>query len=183
MDFEIVLKKLIAEFEKNDIRYALIGGFAIGLLGIVRATGDLDFLVHKDDSSKLDAIMKSFGYKCYHKTENVAQYISDFKIFGSIDAIYAFRKYSLNMLQRADKISMSDGEYKINVLEPEDIIGLKIQAAANDESRRSREYADMEELIKKFAQKMDWSLLEEYFSSFNMEDKLREFERRYKNVE
>ena len=44
MDFEIVLKKLIKEFEKNDIRYALIGGFAVGLLGSGRSTMDLDFM-------------------------------------------------------------------------------------------------------------------------------------------
>ncbi len=183
MDFEIVLKKLTSEFKKNNIRYALMGGFAIGLWGIIRATGDLDFLVRKDDSSKLDAILKSLGYKCYYKTENVAQYVSDLKIFGAVDIIYAFREYSLNMLQRAEKIFMPDGEYELNILKAEDIIGLKIQAAANDETRRAREHADIEELFKKFAGKMDWNLLKEYFSLFGLEDKLAELERKYKNAE
>ena len=40
MDFEKVLKALLAEFERRHIRYAAIGGFAIVTLGITRTTAD-----------------------------------------------------------------------------------------------------------------------------------------------
>ncbi len=50
MDFKQVLRFLIFEFDKHNIDYALIGGFALGILGIIRATMDMDFLVKKDDA-------------------------------------------------------------------------------------------------------------------------------------
>jgi hypothetical protein len=50
VDFERVLKALLAEFERHRIRYATIGGFAMGVLGVPRATADLDFLVHRAEA-------------------------------------------------------------------------------------------------------------------------------------
>ena len=50
MDFERVLKALLADFARFHIRYATIGGFVLGVLGVARTTMDLDVLVHRDDS-------------------------------------------------------------------------------------------------------------------------------------
>jgi len=33
MDFKLILQKLLTAFEKDGIRYGLIGGFAMGLWG------------------------------------------------------------------------------------------------------------------------------------------------------
>jgi len=38
VDFELVLKRLLAEFDGDRIRYAVIGGFALGVLGVPRQT-------------------------------------------------------------------------------------------------------------------------------------------------
>lgn len=81
MDFKTVLRLILTGFHKENVRYGLIGGFALGALGISRATVDLDFLVHHDDLSKVDKIMKDNGYECVFKTENVSQYISNKAIF------------------------------------------------------------------------------------------------------
>lgn len=42
MDFKLVLEKILAEFEKSNVHYALMGGFAMGLWGGSRSTIDLD---------------------------------------------------------------------------------------------------------------------------------------------
>lgn len=55
VNFERVLEALLAEFDRRRIRYAAIGGFALGVLGYPRTTIDLDFLVHKDDLAGLEA--------------------------------------------------------------------------------------------------------------------------------
>ncbi|MEW6679738.1 MAG: hypothetical protein AB1297_01780 [bacterium] len=44
MDFKMVLGLLLNDFQKENIRYGLIGGLALGLYGIHRSTLDLDFL-------------------------------------------------------------------------------------------------------------------------------------------
>lgn len=36
MDFKVVLEKLLAAFREVNIRYALMGGFAMGLWGVGR---------------------------------------------------------------------------------------------------------------------------------------------------
>ena len=59
MDFKLVLEKLLTGFEKQKVRYALMGGFAMGLWGSGRTTVDLDFLVCRDDMEKVDNMMKT----------------------------------------------------------------------------------------------------------------------------
>ncbi len=182
MDFKIVLGALIDDFNKENIRYALIGGFALGALGIPRATVDLDFLVEKDDLPKVDKIVASQGYECVFKSENVSQYISPLKIFGEVDFLHAFRKIAVSMLERALELDIFDGSLKIKVLRPEDIIGLKIQAVANDETRETQEYADIEALISYYRKNLKWDIIEEYFSLFEKEEKFNDLKRKYYNV-
>jgi len=179
MDFNKVLELILSEFEKEEVGYALIGGFALGALGIMRATMDLDFLIKYSDYSKVGKIMKKYNYKCVFRTENVSQYVSDIKIFGEIDFLHAFRKTSLSMLKRSRKLSVFEGKYRINVLTPEDIIGLKVQALVNDKTREPQEYVDIEAVMGHFKERLDWNLIEEYFFLFNKEDKFNELKEKY----
>lgn len=70
----------------------------------------------------------------------------------------------------------------IKVLRPEDIIGLKLQAVANDEARTTREYADIEALMDYYRINLDWQLIEEYFSIFEEREKFTELKEKYGNV-
>ena len=45
----MILNLIIERFNEEQVCYVLIGGFAMGALGIFRSTIDLDFLVHCDD--------------------------------------------------------------------------------------------------------------------------------------
>ncbi len=58
----------------------------------------------------------------------------------------------------------------IPVLSPEDIIGLKVQAIANDAQREPNDICDMRLLLEYQLHRkklIDWELLDEYFSLFN----------------
>lgn len=179
MDFEKVLGIIIKRFDEEKISYGLIGGFAIGALGISRSTIDLDFLVNKDDLNKIEQVLRAVGYESVFKSENVAQYVSPTKIMGEIDFLLAFRGPSLKMLANAINIDIFDGKYKIKVIKPEDIIGLKLQALVNDPERLAKEYADIEALMKQHDKQLDWSAIEEYFGIFNKQDKFSELKRKY----
>jgi hypothetical protein len=50
MDFEKFLL-LLREFERHQVDYALIGGVALNLHGIVRATEDIDLFVRPDEAN------------------------------------------------------------------------------------------------------------------------------------
>jgi hypothetical protein len=183
MDFKIVFERLLAIFHENNIRYGLIGGFAVGLYGFSRATADIDFLVHRDDLEKVDAAMSELGYNCVYRSENVSQFVADLKVFGEVDFIHAFRDASVNMLHNAEKKKIFNDTISIKVLKVEDIIGLKVQAMANDESRKALDLGDIESLLALHSATIDWDALEKYFLLFKLSDIFVGFKRRYRHVQ
>lgn len=179
MDFRTVLNLLIDEFDKEHVGYALIGGFALGVLGVPRATIDIDLLIYRDDWLKVDGIMKKNGYACVHKSDEVAQYVSALNIFGEVDFLLAHRNIARKMLENADAKEAFAGKQKVKVLKAEDVIGLKIQALVNNADRATKEYADIESLLGYYKKDLDWVLLEDYFKLFGLEDKYSEYKTRF----
>jgi hypothetical protein len=162
MDFKTVLSSLIKQFNDQNVRYGLMGGFALGLWGVARATVDLDFLIDKRDMGKVDTIMNELGYQIDFKSENVSQYRSGLKAFGEVDFVHAFRDTSVEMLERTAEKNLYGGELKIHVLVPEDIIGLKLQAIQNNPKRREIDLNDIKALASVPGNTLDWKTIERY---------------------
>jgi len=57
MNFDAVFQLLLGNFKRYNIRFALIGGFALHVAGYSRMTEDIDFLVLKEDMPKVKRIM------------------------------------------------------------------------------------------------------------------------------
>jgi hypothetical protein len=169
MDFRSVLGFLIRDFQGRGIRYALMGGFAMGAWGIMRATMDLDFLVHRDDLPGVDAVMAAHGYRIANRSENVTQFASGLKPFGQVDFLHAFRPLAIGMLERARPLPIFDGTLGLPVLSPEDVIGLKVQASANDPSRLQSDTVDIALIAERFGSRLDWERVTEYFGLFGRE--------------
>lgn len=170
MEFKLILEKLLGEFERCGIHYALMGGFAMGLMGVGRTTVDIDFLVLRDDADKVETIMQRLGYECRYRSENVAQYLSPLKIFGEIDYIFAFRPPSQKMLENAETKNVFNGGLSIRVLRPEDLIAMKMQAIKNDPMRRETDLADIRALTEAHKKDMDFMLINQYVKLLDMEE-------------
>jgi hypothetical protein len=168
VDFERVLRALLSGFDRDRIRYAAIGGFALGVLGVPRATMDLDFLVHRDDLTRLQALLTNLGYQRFYYSENVSQYRHEDGLWGSVDFLHAFRKSAISMLARARAHPVFEGKQTVAVAEPEDVIGLKVQAMVNDPDRRMQEVADIERLMALYGSRLDWARVEEFFELFDL---------------
>lgn len=176
MDFRFVLERLLDGFERLKIRYAVMGGFALGALGAPRATQDLDFLVHKDDLARLHELLTGLGYRRIYHSENVSQYEGESVLWGFLDFIHAFREVAVGMLARALDKPVLSGARSIKVLTPEDVIGLKVQAMANDPSRAARETADIQALARANAQ-LDWERVAQFYALFGMGEALEGLKR------
>ena len=183
MDFKLVLDMLLMRFGERNVRYALIGGFALGAHGVARATIDIDFLVSRDDMTNVGAIMRELGYECIHQTENVSQFISPLKIFGEVDFLHAFRETSSGMINRAEEKRMFNETLPVRIIKVEDLIGLKAQAMANDEKRKAIDFADIEALVTLHKTSLDWDTVKEYFSLFEFESLFDELKDRYKHAQ
>jgi hypothetical protein len=183
LNFKFVFEKLLRRFQENNIRYALIGGFALGLHGVSRATVGIDLLVHRDDMFRVHDILCEYGYDRRYLSENVSMYLSPLKVFGEVDILHAFRENSLHMLQRAQEIKIFDETLTIKVADVEDLIGLKIQAMTNDETRKNRDMADIESLLEARQGSVDWYRVKEYFSLFQLDDLFVQLKRKYGHAE
>jgi len=168
MDFELVLKSIVTRLNEENVNYAIIGGYAFGLLGISRNTFDLDLLVDKKDRETLKRILSFYYYEIKYETENIAQFVSILKDFGEIDVIYSFRKPSQEMLKRAKKIKILNNQIETSVLCPEDLIGLKLQAIKNDPERYERDIQDIKDLVFHYKTELDYNILKKYFDMLEL---------------
>lgn len=176
-NLESLLGRLLREFERRRTRYALIGGFALGAHGAPRATRALDFLVHRDDMPGIHEFLTAAGYRRIHQSENVSQYDMGGP-WGAIDFVHAFRPKALEMIAHAVSKESALVGLPLKVVRPEDLIGLKVQALANNPARRHKELADIEALLE--ARKdVDWTRIREFFILFGMADAFAELEARF----
>ena len=71
----------------------------------------------------------------------------------------------------------------MQVVSPEDVIGLKVQAMVNDPDRQTQELADIERLMSFYGKRLDWERVQEYYDLFNLGAEARQFRRRYGHAE
>lgn len=63
-------EEILREFHKQKVKYVLVGGIAVNLLGAMRSTADLDILVQMDDAN-LKKIIKTLTSKGYRVKQPV----------------------------------------------------------------------------------------------------------------
>ena len=61
----IFYEGILRAFQKQKVKYVIVGGIAVNLLGSMRSTADLDILVEMSDNNleKIVKILKSRGYR------------------------------------------------------------------------------------------------------------------------
>jgi len=179
VDFESVFRLLLETFEKNHFRYALIGGWAVAAAGHHRATQDIDFLLQRDDYPAVKAFLSGFGYELLNESGDVANFAGKLKELGQVDFLLAHRPYALAMLDRAIRRPILDRKFVVPVLQPEDLIGLKLQSIVNDPARAEEDRADIEALLRLNAKELHWELIEEYFTILNKKDEFHALRQKF----
>ena len=181
MDFRIVIQLVVGDLEAAGLHYALIGGFAMALHGVQRATMDLDFILLLEDMGKADAILTRHGYRRAFRSENVSHYTSPDDAWGRIDILHAFRRPSLGMLARADLVDVGEA-LRLRVVQIEDLVGLKVQAAVNDPARAEDDWHDIRLLLRTAGEQrvtLDWELVADYLQIFRLGEKVSELKKWY----
>lgn len=61
----IIYEEIFKEFKKQKVKYVIVGGIAVNLLGSLRSTADIDILVEMSDDNlrKIVTILKKKGYR------------------------------------------------------------------------------------------------------------------------
>lgn len=61
----IIYEEILREFQKQRVKYVLVGGMALNMLGSMRSTADMDILVEMSDQNlkKVIKILTKNGYR------------------------------------------------------------------------------------------------------------------------
>ncbi len=70
------------------------------------------------------------------------------------------------------------GQYKVRVIIPDDLIGLKVQSSSNDATRHHQDMADIEAILRLHQGKLNMAVIREYFALFEREKELNSALRR-----
>ena len=181
MNFTRILPTLIQRFDQESIHYALIGGLAMALRGVQRATLDADFILLAEDLNACHSILENLGYRLAFHTQNVSHYLGRESALGRIDLLHAFRPATLTMLQRCERLPLTSDCF-IPVVHLEDLIGLKVQAASNDPSRIYRDWNDIHQIVQHAGScnnALDWELLSDYLALFEQSHQLSNLQQIY----
>lgn len=166
--FKRAITLVLAVARRAQFRVALIGGFALPLHGVRRATGDVDFLVAVEGSGALHAALLAAGARCLHRSADAANYAPEASGLAPLDFIYARRARARAMLERARRARMPNARLSVPVVDAEALIGLKLQALANAPSRRQDE-ADIRALFAARGDRLDETILRDYYRVFGRE--------------
>lgn len=150
------LEKVRLVFETAGIKYALIGGFALGAHGIHRATKDIDLLVEGARREEIKKLLQQEGFSVLFESPEVIQLQGP----GYLDLLLANRPLSIEMIQTASAHHL----FGVPVVSAEGIIGLKIQAYKNDAKRTLQDKADIQALLQ--SNKIDLNLVKKYADLF-----------------
>ena len=156
----IIYEEILRAFQKQKVKYVLVGGIAVNLLGSLRSTADMDILVEmsNDNLRKIVGILKKKGYRVKQPVDPMG--IADEKLrydWVVNKHMKAFNFYKEDGLKEVDIIidsPVSFAQAKKNILKikideiilPVISIDNLIKMKAN--TGRSRDKLDIEELKK-----------------------------------
>ena len=137
---------VIKVFNASDVRYMVIGGFAVNFYGYNRSTGDLDLWVSNDENNliKLGDAFDKMGYVFSEEGSNELRQ----------NSIVSFSEgnYTVELLTRINiskDISFDEALEKAEtrVIEGTEIKVISFQDLRNEKSR-SKRYKDLDDLSK-----------------------------------
>lgn len=111
----VIYEDILRDFQKQKVKYVLVGGIAVNLLGSMRTTADMDILVEMSDSNlaKVVRILTRRGYTVKQPVNPMG--IADAKIrkeWIEKKHMKAFNFYKNNELKEVDIIIDSPVSYR-----------------------------------------------------------------------
>lgn len=147
MHFTQDMRELVEAFEKHEVLYVLVGGYAVNFHGYVRSTQDIDFLVmpSKENAENLMKALSDFGFggagipQEYFEREGTAVHLGVEP--NRIDLLTTLQGVSnATIFDNVERVEF--GGVLLNIIAYDDLL------AAKRHSERPRDLADADELEK-----------------------------------
>jgi hypothetical protein len=167
MDFAAVLRMFGEFFERERIRYAVVGGVAVTAWGRVRATKDLDFAIDGEEQARVVAFAEALGYETLFVSHGFSNHAHSDPALGRVDCIYLRGKTADKVFgMTAEKPLLDDRS--LPVASAEHLAMMKGLAMHEDENRVRYEGEDVRVLLK--VEGVDIEAVREYYRHLGMLD-------------
>lgn len=154
------LYEVIDEFDRNKIDYAIVGGYALALHGIVRATVDIDLILrlNKTNFEAAEKIMNKLGLtsripvRAHDVIVMREEYIKNRNLIAWSFVDYKNPTRQIDILitkdyARARIVKIKVGVRNIKVISLEELLAMK------EESSRPQDLIDIKAIIEKIDEK------------------------------
>lgn len=143
---EELFKELSVEFERAEIPFLLIGGYAVNAYGYSRTTQDVDFMIVSSDYERAKQVLQRCGYRQHVHKDLCARFVDHEKQWPPLDLIFVEQETFQNIVKEARGIEVLGR--KLLVPSAEHLIALKLHAIKNDPQRETKDLNDILEIIK-----------------------------------
>ena len=126
---------------------------------------DVDLLIPGSMKERAKSALIENGFTIRAETQESLHFCGS----GNLDLLLANREPTRKMLERAGGTTLAD----IKCLEPEDIIGLKIQAYVNNRKREYQDKADIAAIIEN-CEELNWDTIKNYADIFEEWDTIQQ---------
>ena len=146
MQFDEVLRIWKDFFEREGIRYALIGGLAVHAWGRTRLTKDVDFAVDATSRPRVISFAESLGYETLYVSEGYSNHEHSSSVLGRIDFMYLSGETAERIFRAATERTVV-GTATSPVASPEHLAMMKAIAMKNSPHRALFEGEDVRVLL------------------------------------
>lgn len=155
MDFARVLSTLTGFFEREGIRYAVVGAFGLQAYGLGRATMVVDLVAEAEAQRRVLAFLagaaslrgESLGYETLHVSTGYSNHLHPMPAMGRVDLVYVSGDTGRLLFGQCVR-ALDLGERHLPVPRPEHLAAMKVQAMKNDPGRTFQEMADIQFLLR-----------------------------------
>jgi hypothetical protein len=167
MQFDAVLRSFSEFFEREGIRYCVIGGLAMQAWGHARFTKDLDIAVSRSEQTRVLAFAESLGYEAFHVARAFSNHDHPDRSRGRIDFMYPDDATAARMFAAAVRKPVV-GDVEAPVASPEHLAMMKGLAMRENGARILYEGEDVRHLLS--LPGVDVAAVRDYFTKIGMLD-------------
>ena len=156
-DLEATLALAVAELEKSSVPYMLIGGLALSVWALPRATVDIDFTLWVR-AEELEAFCHSLVSRLSARVSDPIAFVHRTHVLPvtaptgvNVDFVFAAFPFEKAMLDRA--VLRLFGNTPVRVATIEDLLLLKLP------SLRAKDREDAQVILNSYGKSLDWSYL------------------------
>jgi len=138
-DYGAVLRELLQFFEREKIRYALGGGFALQALGRSRLTFDLDLIVDGSAQDRIVRHMEEIGFETLNRISSFSNHL---RAKERVDFLYIYDDTAERVFSGATLRDSTAG-IRLPVARPEHLAMMKFLAVKNEPQRDRQDLPDL----------------------------------------